>query len=259
MNARLLLTAVASVLVFAGLIFVWKVITDAGWVSPIFLPGPGNAWASIVTGFTTGTLGFQLGETVTRMLAGWVIASVIGIGLGCLIGISSTAKAYLGPTVELMRPVPASAVVPVCIAFLGLNDTMALTVIVFGSLWPVLLATVNGFESVEPQLYEMAQTLCMRRWDVARKIALPSAMPDILAGLRVGVTLALVLAVLGEMMASRDGLGQWIVFAGRSFHAADLFAGVILLGLLGIITASIVAGLEAVLLRWRGTETGRFP
>jgi sulfonate transport system permease protein len=259
MNARLLLTAFASLLVFAGLILLWKAITGAGLVSPIFLPGPGSAWASIVTGFTTGSLGFQLGETVTRMLAGWAIASVIGISLGCLIGISSTAKAYLGPTVELMRPVPASAVVPVCIAFLGLNDTMALTVIVFGSLWPVLLATVNGFESVEPQLYEMAQTLCMRPWDIVTKIALPSAMPDILAGLRVGVTLALVLAVLGEMMASRDGLGQWIVFAGRSFHAADLFAGVILLGLLGIITASIVAGLEAVLLRWRATDTGRFP
>lgn len=251
----MLITALASVLVFAGLIALWQAITNASLISPIFLPGPDKAWGSIVAGFTSGTLSRQLGETVVRMLAGWAIASVIGIALGCLIGMSSTAKAYLGPTVELMRPVPASAVVPVCIAFLGLDDTMALTVIVFGSLWPVLLATVNGFNSVQPRLYEVAQTLCMRRWDIATKIALPSAMPEILAGLRVGVTLALVLAVLGEMMASRDGLGQWIVFAGRSFRAADLFAGVILLGLLGIITASVVAGLEAVLLRWRRTGT----
>ncbi len=255
MKARSFVAVFSSILVFAGFLLLWKLITDAHAVSPIFLPAPDQAWTSIVTGLSHGTLGAQLASTVGRMLGGWALASVAGIALGTIVGISPTAKAFFGPTIELLRPIPASAIVPVCIAFFGLTDSMVLAVIVFGSLWPMLLGTISGFASVEPRLYEVAETLCLSRWDIVTKIALPSAVPEILAGLRVGVTLALVLTVLGEMLASRDGLGQWLIFAGRSFRAADLFAGVILLGLLGIVTAGILAGLEAVLLRWRRNDT----
>ena len=137
-----------------------------------------------------------------------------------------------------------SALIPVAIALFGLSQAMALTVIGFGALWPMLLATVHGFASVEPRLYEVARTLHMSRTEVIFKVALPSASPDILAGMRLSVTVALILSVVCEMLAGLDGLGHWVLLSARSFRSADLFAGVILLGVIGYVTALVVAMVE---------------
>ncbi len=107
---------------------------------------------------------------------------------------------------------------------------MAIGVIAFGSIWPMLLATVHGFAHVEPRLNEVARALSMSRLAAAFKIALPSALPDILAGLRLGLTVALILAVICEMIAGLDGLGSWELVAARAYRSPDIFAGVILAG-----------------------------
>ena len=140
------------------------------------------------------------------------------------------------------------------IALLGLSDAMVLSVVAFGALWPMVLATVHGFTSVEPRLHEVGRTLGLSRWEFIRKIALPSSLPDILAGMRISLTMALVLSVVGEMLASRDGLGNWILLSARSFRAPDLFAGVILLGVTGLVSASLLSIVEGRLLRWRATR-----
>jgi ABC-type nitrate/sulfonate/bicarbonate transport system permease component len=185
------------------------------------------------------------------MLLGWLLASLIGVALGAMIGISPRIRAYLNATLEMLRPLPASAIIPVAIALLGLSEGMVLTVIAFGALWPMLLATVHGFAAVEPRLYEVSRVLGLSKWEVIRKIALPSALPDILSGMRLGISLALILAVVGEMLTSRDGLGQWILLAARGFRAAELFAGVMLLGLIGFVSAQLLGLVESRLLRWR--------
>jgi sulfonate transport system permease protein len=241
----------SSVFVVAALIGVWQHCADAQWLSPIFLPGPDKAWGSLVRGFSGGALGARLLATVERMAVGWFIASMVGIALGTLIGMSRNARAFLGPMIEAIRPIPASALVPVSIAFLGLSNSMVLAVVAFGAAWPMLLATINGLASVEPRLYEVGRILGLSRRDVALKIALPSAMPEILAGMRLSISIALVLTVLGEMLASRNGLGQWIVFAGRSFRSADLYAGVILLAILGVLAASLMGWVEKIVLHGR--------
>jgi ABC-type nitrate/sulfonate/bicarbonate transport system permease component len=185
------------------------------------------------------------------MIYGWLLASLVGIVIGAMIGVSARARAYVEPTLEFLRPLPASAMMPVAIALLGLTDLMVLAVIAFGALWPMLLATVHGFAAVEPRLYQVSRALALSRTEVIWKIALPSAMPDILSGMRVGLTIALILAVVGEMLASRPGLGQAILLAARSFQAADLYAGVILLGLIGYVSGTALSLIERRLLRWR--------
>jgi ABC-type nitrate/sulfonate/bicarbonate transport system permease component len=149
---------------------------------------------------------------------------------------------------------PASAVIPLGIAFFGLSDGMVLGVIAFGALWPTLLATVHGFAAVEPCLYEVSRALGMSRLAVIWKIALPSSLPDILGGMRLSLTVSLILAVVGEMLASRTGLGSGILVAARTFHAPDLYAGVVLLGMLGYVTAQGLFAFEARLLRWRAAR-----
>jgi ABC-type nitrate/sulfonate/bicarbonate transport system permease component len=237
--------------VAAAFVLLWQWIADEKLVSPVFLPGPDRAWAALVKGMESGDLSQKLWATIERMIYGWLLASLVGIALGAAIGTSRLLRAYIAPMLEFLRPLPASAVIPVAIALLGLSDAMALVVIAFGSLWPVLLATVHGFSAVEPRLYEVGRALGLSRAAVILKIALPSASPDILAGMRLGLTVALILSVVCEMLAGRDGLGNWILLSARSFRAPDLYAGVILLGLLGYVSSVGIAAIERRLLIWR--------
>jgi ABC-type nitrate/sulfonate/bicarbonate transport system permease component len=240
-----------SLVVAAAFVWLWQVVADRRLVSPVFLPGPARAWEALLRGLTKGALAVNLLGTVERMILGWLIASILGVAIGATIGTSQRLKIYLTPLLEFLRPLPASAIIPVAIAVLGLSDQMVLAVVAFGAVWPVLLATVHGFSSVEPRLYEVARALHLSRSAMILKIALPSASPDILAGMRLGLTVALILAVVCEMLAAREGLGNWILLAARSFRAPDLYAGVILLGALGYLSAILLAGIEARLLVWR--------
>jgi sulfonate transport system permease protein len=244
---------IGSFAVGIAFIALWQMIADARLVSPVFFPGPDRAWGALVQGFASGELEFKLAGTVQRMILGWFLASLAGIALGAAIGISKTARQYLQPTLEFLRPLPSSAVIPVAIALFGRSEAMVLSAIAFGALWPTLLATIHGFSAVEPRLYEVSGILGLSRFEIIRKIALPSATPDILAGMRLSATVALILTVVGEMLTSRDGLGQWIILAASSFRSADVFAGIILLGAIGYISAQILALAESRLLRWRST------
>ena len=155
------------------------------------------------------------------------------------------------PTLEFIRPLPASALLPLAISIFGLNPGMVLFVVAFGAMWPVLLATVHGFAAVEPRLSEVARCLQMSRAAYIWKMGLPNAMPDILAGMRLALTIALIVAVVGEMIASQSGLGQAILLAARAFRASDLFAGIVLLGLIGFASNALLAFAEQRLLRWQ--------
>jgi ABC-type nitrate/sulfonate/bicarbonate transport system permease component len=241
----------ASIGVSLLLVVLWYFVAHAKLVSPVFLPGPERVWDALVYGLTEGDLFIKTIRTIERMFYGWLIASLIGIVLGSLIGVSEEARAYFEPTLEFLRPLPASAMMPVAIVLLGLSDSMVLAVIAFGALWPMLLATVHGFAAVEPRLYQVSRALGMSRASVIWKIALPSAMPDILSGMRIGLTIALILAVVGEMLASRPGLGQEILLAARSFQSPDLYAGVVLLGLVGYGSGMLLSMAERHLLRWQ--------
>lgn len=252
MRAQQLLWVAGSTLFAAFLVLCWQLVASSGLVNKVFLPSPVATWQALVNGFAAGDLLGRWGATVQRMIVGWLLASLIGVAIGAVIGSSPRLKAYLSGILEFIRPLPASAVVPVAIAFLGLSEQMVLAVIAFGAVWPTLLATVHGFSSVEPLLYEVSQTLRMPRWAVVFKIALPNSLPDILAGMRISVTVALILTVVGEMLASRPGLGSSIMLASRMFQAPNIFAGVVLLGLTGYVSALVLNMIEARVLRWRG-------
>lgn len=242
----------ASLAALALVVAIWAEVAALKLVPPLFLPSPARTWSALVAGFTRGELLARLEGTLTHMALGWLAASLAGVALGGLVGSSAAARAYVGPTLEFLRPLPASAVIPVAIALFGLTPAMAIGVIAFGSIWPMLLSTLHGFASVEPRLLEVGRALKLSRLAVAFKIALPSALPDILAGLRLGLTVALILSVVCEMIAGLDGLGAFELVAARSYRSADLFAGVALLGAIGLVANAALTLVEARALRWRG-------
>lgn len=243
---------IAGALLFImGLLLVWQLAAQAKLVSSIFFPEPLRVWDSLWRQLSRGTIWDPLLATSARMLSGWSAAMFVGISLGATIGLSRTCSQLLTPTLEFLRTLPASAVLPIFILIMGLTNEMIVAVITFGSLWPVLLSTVHGFRTVEPQLNEVAANLELGRVETFLKITLPNAVPDILAGAKVGIAFALILAIVAEMLSSKPGLGNNILLASRAFRSADVYAGIVVLALVGAATSGILAVIESRLLRWR--------
>lgn len=241
----------ASLGVLAGLVGLWQVAAQLELVSPVFFPAPLRSFESLWEQMGTADFWLAFRETVTRMALGFFTASIAGVALGAAIGLSPQLRAYVEPTLELIRPLPASAMIPVFVLLIGLNDRMIVAAIAFSSLWPVLLNTVHGFKTIEPRLIEVARILHLSRLEMVWKIALPNALPDIFAGLRLALTVSLILAVVAEMLAGTVGLGQNITLAARSFRSADLYAGIIVLGAVGYVSNIVLQRAEQYLLRWR--------
>jgi sulfonate transport system permease protein len=240
-----------SVVVLAALLGLWWVATHSGLVSRVFVPTPEAAWASLVEGLTRGELGAFTAATVQRMVLGWGLACAAGVLLGVWVGLSETARAWVQPTLEFIRPLPASAVMPLAISIFGLSSGMVLAVVAFGAMWPVLLGTVHGLAAVHVRLREVAQGLELTKTAYVLKIGLPNALPDILAGARLAMTVALIVAVVGEMIASQPGLGQAILLAARAFRASELFAGIALLGAIGFVSNALLAWGQRRLMPWQ--------
>jgi sulfonate transport system permease protein len=248
-----LVGACGSVLVLGSVVALWWAASQGGWVNRAFLPTPQATVQSLVQGLTSGDLAAYTWATLSRMVNGWLLASALGIVLGALIGASARAREWIAPTLEFIRPLPASAVMPLAIALFGLSGNMVLAVVAFGAMWPVLLATLYGLANVHPQLREVSRSLELGHLAFVLKIGLPNAMPDILAGMRLSLTVSLIVSVVGEMIASQSGLGQAILLAARSFQASELFAGIVLLGAMGFVSNALLALAERYLLRWQRT------
>ena len=246
-----ILWTLASCLVLAALLVGWQWLADANLIPRAFFPGPERTWASLQRGFVTGQIVTESLTTIRRMALGWALASLLGVGLGTVIGLSRWMRVWVAPLFEGLRPIPASALAPLAVLAFGLSDAMILALIAFGALWPMLLTTLHGVSSVHPRKSEVAAALGLSRASYAWKIALPAATPDILGGLRLGLTVALILAVVGEMITVQGGLGARIMIAARRFNAGDIFAGVAMLGLIGLLTNAALSVIERRLLRWQ--------
>ena len=248
---------IAGVLVVAALIALWGEIAALKLVSPVFLPTPARVWFALVNGFGRARSG--------RETAGH------GRTYDWAAGSSPRSRAWRSARWSDRRrrratmsdrrsnscaPCPPPPSSPWRSRCSGSRRAMALGVIGFGSIWPVLLATMHGFAAVEPRLGEVARALRMSRWQTIAKVSLPSATPDILAGLRLGLTVSLILAVVCEMIAGLDGLGQWVLLAARSYKSADIFAGVALLGAIGLVANATLSLIEARALKWRTSGRG---
>jgi sulfonate transport system permease protein len=241
----------ASLALAAGLVILWQILADQGVISRVFFPAPSRALAVLHEWASSGELWQPLAGTVWRMLLGWGAATIFGVALGAAIAWSAVARDLFEPTIEFLRPLPSSAMIPPAILLLGLTDAMVVAVVTFGAIWPILLGAIHGFRAVEPRLIELSRTLRMDRLRFIHSIALPNALPEIFAGMRVSLAIALIITVVAEMLSSRPGLGQMILFAARGFRSAEIFAGVFLLGALGYVGNAILQRAEAYFLRWR--------
>lgn len=242
---------VISSVAFTILVLVaWYLAVQFKVVNPVFVASPIAAFGTVFADAMDGSLWWVIYDTTRRMILGWALACIAGIVLGAMIGSSRLAQDLLQPTLEVFRPLPASAAIPVAILIFGLNDTMAVAVIAFGALWPVLLSTIHGFKNVPHELREVGGMLEMKPARYFFNISLPSASVDIMPGVRISLAISLILAVVTEMQASLPGVGQQIFMAQRTFRTAELYAGLIVIGLIGLVINQALLMTERRLFAW---------
>jgi len=188
--------------------------------------------------------------SILRLLAGYAIASVVAVALGVVIGTSRTVRATLEPVLEFFRAIPPPVLVPIFLLLFGIGDGMKIIVIAFGCMWPILLNTVEGVRAVDSVLSDTARTYRITGSARLRHLVLPAASPQIYAGLRQGLSVAIILMVISELFAASNGLGFAVVQAQRSFAIPETWAGMLMLGLLGVLLAILFRIVENRQLAW---------
>ena len=195
-------------------------------------------------------VGTDLVPSLARLAAGFALAVAIGIAGGLLLGISPIARRASAPVVEFLRAIPPVALIPAAILVLGVGDGMKIAIITVACLWPILLNTIDGVAAVEPTLLETARSYAIRPVDRVRSVILPAALPQIFAGMRTSLSIAIIVMVVSEMVASTDGVGFFILESQSSFAITEMWSGILLLGILGYVLNLAFTRVERRMLRW---------
>jgi ABC-type nitrate/sulfonate/bicarbonate transport system permease component len=203
----------------------------------------------------SGDLATHALATLRRFAEGYVLASVLAIGTGLVLGLSRGLHALVEPLIELLRPMPSVAIIPVAILFLGIGDEMKVAVTVYACVWPILLNTIDGVRSVDRVLVATAATFRLSAWQRFWKVVLPAASPQIVTGLRVSLAIALVLVTTSEMVVSNDGLGYYVLDLQRAFQTPEMYAAVVALGLIGYALNRLFLLLDARVMAWHRGAT----
>jgi ABC-type nitrate/sulfonate/bicarbonate transport system permease component len=192
-----------------------------------------------------------------RLLGGWVLAVLIGVPLGILIGRSRNLWDLVNPALQFLRAIPGPALIPIFIILLGTESTMRVTLIAFGSVWPILLNTIEGTRTVDPVQLDTVQAFRIPRHARLWRIVLPAALPKIFAGMRVSLALAVILMVVSELVASTSGIGYRIQNAQIMFLLTDMWCGIVLLALIGYTLNWLFLKFEGRVLGWHRGARGR--
>lgn len=253
-------------LVFAAVVVAWQfaVRLVPAEQRPFFPPPTviaAHMYALWLTGppghlFLTPVVTGQVLPSLLRMAGGWALAVACGVTAGLAFGRSGRAHDFVDPLTHFFRALPPPALIPVFIIIFKLTDVMRIAVIAFGVVWPVVMNAVEGARSVDPLLDDTARVFRMGRVRRLRTLVLPAAGPKIFAGLRISLSMALILMVVSETVGGFDGIGYTLFHAEQAFQVTDMWAWIVLLGALGYGLNAGLLILERRLLAWHRAERG---
>lgn len=195
-------------------------------------------------------VGSDLAATMRRFLIGYNLAVVLGVGVGLALGLFRGAARTVWPVVEFMRALPPPALLPFTIVAIGIDDRAKVFLIVLGSIWPILLNTIDGVRSVDAVLADTTRTYGMHGWARFRWFVFPAALPRIMTGIRLALPISIILMVVSEMYAALDGLGYRIMLFKQTFQMGPMWAGILIIGLIGILMAGLFRLVERRVLAW---------
>ncbi|MFU0886600.1 taurine ABC transporter permease TauC [Kluyvera sichuanensis] len=252
--SRHLTLSLATLLV---LLVIWWAVAAAHWVSPLFLPAPGQVLNKLLTiaspqGFMDATLWQHLAASLGRIVVALLAATIIGIPVGIAMGLSPTVRGILDPLIELYRPVPPLAYLPLMVIWFGIGETSKILLIYLAIFAPVAMSALAGVKSAQQVRIRAAQSLGASRAQVLWLVILPGALPEILTGLRIGLGVGWSTLVAAELIAATRGLGFMVQSAGEFLATDVVLAGI---AVIAIIAFSLELGLRALQRRltpWHG-------
>ena len=232
-------------------IAIWYVLTVRA--DSLFFPTPGRVftavWDDWIRPFSS-TWSENLRPSLGRLLAGYLIAAVLAIAAGVMIGRSRRLADYVEPVIDFVRAIPPPALLPLFLVLLGIGDSMKVTLIATGVFPPILLNSIDGVRSIDPLFLDTAKAFRISRLHRVTHVILPAAAPKIFAGLRISMSIAVILMVISELVAATNGVGFRILQSQRQFRMVDLWAGLVVLGVIGAVLNAGLTVIERRVLRW---------
>jgi len=241
------------VLALLGLVVLWEVATRTGWVSALFLPSPLGVVGEGLEMARSGQLLVHLVTSLERLAWGFGTGAAAGISVGVAVGFFALADAVVQPIIAATFPIPKIALLPLLILWLGIGEASKVAVVALGVFFPMAINTYAGVRQADPLLIRAAVSFGAGPWSVIRKVILPSALPMVFAGLKLGAGIALLLLVAAEQIAADAGIGFLILQSGNLMETTKLMVGIVVLSLLGVLSHWALSGLERAVIRWRHT------
>lgn len=230
------------------LLIIWGISST---VAPAkFFPGPLTILQAFLETWIGSAFFVDVLPSLGRLAVGILLSVILGITAGTVIGLVRWLRELLEPTLEFFRAIPPPVLVPILLIIFGPADGTRVIVIVAGAIWPVLLNTVEGVRSTDSVMTETANSFALTRMQRLRYLVLPAASPRIMAGVRQTLSVALILMVISEMFSTSSGLGYRIVYFQRNYLIAEMWSGILLLGLVGVLLAALFSFAERHVLRW---------
>jgi ABC-type nitrate/sulfonate/bicarbonate transport system permease component len=242
--------ALASWGVILALLVAWEVFARSGAVTSFMLPPLSAVIARIVSDASAGDLAVNVALTLYRALVGFVIAAVAGIALGLAMTRTVGVRWFFDPIISVGFPMPKIAFLPIIVLWLGFYDVAKISMVVFDAIFPVVTATVAGVAGVERELVWSARNLGARERELLWQIMLPAALPQIMTGLQVALPIALIVAVVAEMMMGGYGIGGAMMTASRFADSRGVFAGIVEIAAIGYALVKGMALMRRRLLAW---------
>lgn len=251
-----------STAVLRGIIFpvciltIWELAGYFNLLSETLLPTPSVIFLTFIDLLTTGNLIYHFQVSFLRALGGFLIGGGLGLVAGLAVGFSNKAEQTLDPTMQMLRTIPTLAVIPLFILWFGFGEVSKLLLIAKGAFFPLYVNAFLGIRSVDARLFEVARVLEFSRWKQIKNLIIPSALPNILLGLRLALGASWLALVAAELMGSSEGIGYLITDARQFSQTQVVFVGIIIFAVFGKASDSFVRLFERRLLKWQDSYKG---
>ena len=240
-------------------LLMWELLAAASPTMQVYVPRISRIAAALGELVASGQVGSHLLASLVRFASGYVIAALSAVSFGIVLGYFKLAYSLFEVAIEFLRPMPSVAIIPVAILLLGIGDSMIVAVTVYASMWPILINTIDGVKNIDRTMIDTGRTFGLTRRQILSRIVFPAASPYIVTGLRISLAIALILVTTAEMVVGSRGMGFFILDEERSLRSSNMYAGIILVALLGYVLNRIFLMLETRLMRWRrGISSGEF-
>jgi NitT/TauT family transport system permease protein len=230
----------------------WEILCRVARISPELLPPPSAVWAVLADNYEI--LLQQAVPTAIEALASFALATLLGVGLAVAVTFSAWVREALYPHIVMFQLIPKIALAPLFIVWLGVGSESCIVVAIFIAFFPVVVSTATGLVSAKPEVLLLCRSLTASEWQMFRLARFPYAMPFVFAGMKVGVTMAMIGVIVGEFITAQAGLGYIIMFASSAGETATVLAAIVLLCAIGLVLFGLVALGEAAMQRWYGGE-----